>query len=144
MSKLVEEWRRVSLAQRSALPPATTLSGALSCADRLRRVLRSVDPLSSSFPGRCRPDGGAVLKFLKEWLRFTKMASPPVEQGGGVMPRSVDFLVAEGSLRVQECRGMAAGFAGTTFCAVEDEARVQQGPLCNFFVLLNFSVKILV
>ena len=59
------------------------------------------------------------MKFPKVKLRSTKMASPPVVQGGGVMPRSVDFLVAEGCLRVQACGGLAAGFAGAASCSVE-------------------------
>ena len=47
------------------------------------------------------------------------MASPPVVLGGGVKPRSVDFLFAVGCLHVQACGGMAAGFAGAASCSVE-------------------------
>jgi hypothetical protein len=56
--------------------------------------------------------------FLKAWLLFAKMVLPFVAQGGGAqVPRSVDFLVAKGSLPVQGFGGGAAGFAGATFCS---------------------------
>jgi hypothetical protein len=49
------------------------------------------------------------LMFLKAWLLFAKMVLPFVAQGGGAqVPRSVDFLVAKGSLPVQGFGGGAA------------------------------------
>ena len=63
------------------------------------------------------------------------MASPPVVQGGGVKPRSVDFLLAVGCLRVQASGGVAAGFAGAAFCSVETKPEFSKDlVVISFFV----------
>jgi hypothetical protein len=79
-----------------------------------------------------------------EVMMLTKLAPFVAQDGGALVPRTVDFLAAWGLLPVHAtCGGVAVGFAGGACYATKTTLGLRRIFLYFFFVL-GFSVRILV
>jgi hypothetical protein len=77
-------------------------------------------------------------------MLLTKLAPFVAQDGGALVPRTVDFLAAWGLLPVQaSCRGVVVGFAGGACCATKTTLGLRRIFVLFSFVL-GFSVRILV
>ena len=104
-------------------------SGAPSSSAALRSAREDIP-----FAG-AREMAGPVIDDLKLQMQSAWKVSPFEEQGGGApAPRSVDSLVAWGSLPVQVVGGRAAGFAGAASFSETKAPELRKG----LFVILCF------
>jgi hypothetical protein len=79
-----------------------------------------------------------------ELMLLTKLAPFVAQDGGALVPRTVDFLAAWGLLPVQATgRGVAVGFAGGACCATKTTLGLRR-IFVYFSFVLGFSVRILV